>query len=295
MAKGPLHILAAAFAVLGFAMAAHAGAAPLPPSLRDARASAAARLCGLYAVPPSKCAAPILIRLAPSGDRLPPFWRGLPSYAAGAADPEAGRIIIVLPRCGNFPYGAPGQTLAHELSHVLLYRSLGYEPPRWLDEGLAMRAGGSLGAAQDWYLALALPRAASGRYTLADLTRGFRGSSLEVRRSYALSRAFVGDLFPRDRAVTRFVLTARRLGSVDAAFRFQFGASPEVLFSRWARRKSVFRQWLQILVSQDLLWFLITLLFLAAAAAVLLRRFKTRRLRAGGEDVPDWWREENGN
>ncbi len=239
------------------------------------------RLCALYAVPPVKCSEPIHIRVQALPEPLPPPWKSFPAYAAGAAQPARGAILIVLSRCGPYPFGDPEQTLRHELSHVLLYRSLGYEPPRWLDEGLAMRAGGSWSFSDDLYATLAMHSVASGTWPLSRVEKDFGQGESSVRRSYALAKGFVRDLFPNDASVRAFVLEARRDRSVRAAFVRRFGVTPERAFELWAQRRPWWGDWLVWLTSSTVLWIAVTVLFLLAVAAAIRRR------RQKYEQLPD--------
>lgn len=249
----------------------------LPERLDSEARGATARLCSLYAIAPEDCAKPVDITVVANPSDAPPYWRNLPSYAAGAAQAEAGRIIIILGRTGSYPYGDEFQTLRHELSHVLLFRSLGYKPPRWLDEGLAMRAAGEWGWADDWYSALALPRVAAGRWSLDKVNGDFAGGEGAVRGSYALARGFVRDLFPNDASVQSFVLAARQTGSVESAFRQRFGISADQAFSEWAKHLPWWAELLAMFTGPGALWGVVTALFLLAVFTAFRRRLQWRR------------------
>ena len=276
---GPLARLAAAV----FIWAAIAASASPPEELGATVREATSRLCALYSLAPAECQKPVEITVVNSASEAPDYW-SLPSYAAGAAQAEAGRVIIITNRTGSYPYGDEVQTLRHELSHVLLYRSLGYAPPRWLDEGLAMRASGEWGFSDDWYSTLALPRVAAGRWSLGKVDRDFAGGEGAVRGSYALARGFVRDLFPDDQAVTSFVLAARSAGSVDVAFRQRFGITAGAAFSEWAKRLPWWAELLAMFTGPGALWGAVTALFLLAVLAAFRRRLRWRRR----------WEEEEG-
>lgn len=256
--------------------------AQLPPGLERIREAETVRLAALYALPPELARAPMDVRFfqGPAGE-TPPGWSGLPPFAAGAAQPSSGRLVVHGGRTGRYPFGDDAQTLRHELSHVLLHRSLGYQPPRWLDEGLAMRAGSEWGAADSGFLGLALFRAARGTLTLEELERDFVGGEVGTRRSYAVARGFVRDLFPTDREVTAFVLDARQTGSPEATFLRRFGVTPQSAFRVWARDLPWWGEWLVFLGSPGLLWGVVVLLFLAAVVASI------RRKRKLYEQLPD--------
>ena len=242
------------------------------PSLQQDVDQTRAFLCPLYALPPESCQAPMDVRLAATGDALPPGWGGLPSYAAGAAEPETGRVLIVISRCGPYPFGDVNQTLRHEISHVLLYRSLGFRAPRWLDEGLAMRASAEWGFSDEWYAAMALPFVARGSWRLSRVDADFAGGESQVRRSYALAKGFVRDLFKTDGDLTGFLLEARRDRSVDLAFVRRFGLTPDAAFRRWAENLPWWGEWVVALSSPNVLWTAVLALFLLAVLAGWRRR-----------------------
>jgi hypothetical protein len=247
-------------------------AGELPPDLEQVRVETVRRLGRLYGMDEESLREPIDVTRADPGDDAFRPWRGIPPYAAGAALEEAGALIIVPSRTGEYPFGDEGQTLRHELSHVLLYRALGFRPPRWFDEGLAMRAGGEWGVEDEWYLAFALPRAARGEYALARVEADFREGETRVRRSYVLARAFTGDLFREEGDLAQFVREARLAGSVEGAFRSRFGADPETAFRRWARERPLWREWVLVLGSSRAVWTAGAFLFLAASLLAFIRR-----------------------
>ncbi len=258
--------------------------ASLPDRLEQEAADAKSRLCSLYAIDPGSYAKPVDISVVANRSDVTAPWADLPSYAAGAAQPYTGRIIIILGRTGPYPFGDEMQTLRHELSHVLLYRSLGYAPPRWFDEGLAMRAAGEWGWSDEWYATLALPRVASGRWNLSKVDQDFAGGESAVRGSYALARGFVRDLFPDDASVRGFVIAARQAGSVEAAFRRRFGISPDRAFSEWAKHLPWWAEVFAMFTGPGAIWGAVTALFLLAVLVAFRRRLRWRRR----------WEEEEG-
>lgn len=260
------------------------GAAPLPglpPSLQRAAEEAYGRLCQLYGVPPERRAEPLQVTVAAVPQDLPPAWRGLPPFAAGAAVEEEGRIAVVLSRCGPYPFGDGRQTLVHEVSHVALYRALGARAPRWFDEGLAMRAAGEWGLRDEWNAALALREVARGRWRLEQMEADFAQGEGAVRRSYALAKGFVRDLFTDDAQLAAFLEEVRRCGSFDRAFVERFRRPPGAAFQAWAKNLPWWGEWVVLLTSPGFLWTLILLLFFAAVAAA------ARRRRRKYEALPD--------
>jgi hypothetical protein len=254
---------------------AHAPHAGLPPELDRVRVSETSRLGRLYALSPAIAEAPIEASLFQGpAEATPPGWQGLPAFAAGAAQPALGRLVVHAGRTGRYPFGDAAQTLRHEISHVLLFRALGFEPPRWLDEGLAMRAGAEWGSPDSGYLAIAIFQVSKGTLTLDGLEADFTGGETAGRRSYALARGFVRDLFRSDGEVTAFVLEARRERDVDRAFVDRFGVAPGQAFRAWARNLPWWGEWFVVLGSPGLLWGIVVLLFLGAVIASIRRRRK---------------------
>jgi hypothetical protein len=252
----------------------------LPAELESFLNAERQRLCRLYDVSPEACAAPIAVRVVATREDLGPEEAPfVPPYAAGVAQPARSWMAVILSRCGPYPFGDERQTLTHELSHVLLYRCLGFEPPRWFDEGLAMRVSGDWSGSDELWSALALPAVARGSWRLQRVETDFAGGEGQVRRSYALSKGFLRDLFRSDAGLTGFLREARRLRSVDAAFRLHFGETPERAFTVWAKDLPWWGEWIVFLTSPGTLWTAILLLFLlAVAVAVRRRRLKYEQL-----------------
>lgn len=252
---------------------------PVPADLQMEVDRSRAGLCTLYHIERQACEAPIGVQLAATPEEAASAWPNLPSYAAGAANPEASRMVVILSRCGQYPYGDAVQTAKHELSHVLLRRSLGFAPPRWFDEGLAMRASAEWGFRDEWFAASALPAVARGSWRLDRVEADFAGGEGQVRRSYALAKGFVRDIFKSDWELLAFLEEARRDGSVEAAFRMRFGTSPDGAFKNWAKNLPWWGQWVVALSQPEMLWLWVLALFLLAAAAAWRRhRRKYREL-----------------
>lgn len=267
-----LGLIVALFLLLTRLLAAQAPVAP--PDLRVQMDRSRARLCVLYGVSDAACAAPIGVLIAATPEEAALQWPGLPSYAAGAAEPAVGRLVVVLSRCGPYPFGDAGQTLTHELSHVLLRRALGFSPPRWLDEGFAMRVSAEWGLRDEWFAALALPSVAHGSWRLERVEADFAGGESDVRRSYALTKGFVRDLFRDDEDLRAFLAEVRREGSVERAFQLRFGMRPDGAFQNWAKHLPWWGAWVVALSTPEVLWLVVVVLFLMAAIAAWRRRRK---------------------
>ena len=112
-------------------------------------------------------------------------------WLGAEAKPELGVLLVtaVNPRTAAFDLG---QSIPHEMSHLLLYRAAGaqYETiPRWLDEGLAT----SFESTPDVGYRPLLREAVNNQQTMpfAALCASFPASDAEVRLAYAQSAAIV--------------------------------------------------------------------------------------------------------
>lgn len=236
----------------------------LPPDLESVRVHTIARLSSLYEVDSIAAAAPISIDFVSSGNLAARGWGGLPRFAAGAAVASRSAIVVVPNRTGRYPFGDAAQTLKHELSHVLIYRALGYHPPRWFDEGLAMHVAREWGSEDEWFLAFGLPTIARGESPLARIENDFHEGESDIRRSYALARAFVRELFANDYELQQFVGAARSRRSVEEAFLTRFGMSSEDAFRAWAAARPWWRDVAVAISSERVTWFLALGVFLVA-------------------------------
>jgi hypothetical protein len=206
-------------------------------------------------------------------EKLPP----LPEYVAGVAFPERGEIFIFRSQLGSYPFGSLEQVYAHEISHIYLYRAAGYRMPRWFDEGVAMRVSGEWGGKDDFYLALALPRIAYREFDLVALENDFGGTEGASRSSYAVSRAFVRDIFRSQGEMRQFVVLLREKGSFNEAFTLYFKAPPEILFERWAKKLPWWGPMFSILASTSSIWYMVVFLFLLASLVTFRRRKAWRK------------------
>jgi hypothetical protein len=227
-------------------------------------------LSGFYGLKPNQ---DVKIHEYESNSDLPKEFSFVPGYAAGVAFPERGEIFLFKSKLGSYPFGSLEQVYAHELSHVYLFRAVGQRVPRWFDEGVAMKVSGEWGGKDDFYLALALPQIAYRNFNLEKLEKDFGGGDEgAARRSYAISRAFVRDIFYSQGDMREFIFLIRSSGSFDKAFALYFKVPPEVLFERWAKRLPWWGPLFSILASSSSIWMFVVLLFLIASFIALRRR-----------------------
>ena len=82
----------------------------------------------------------------------------------------------------------------------------------------------------------------------------------------------MGDLFPSELDLKKFVAAAKSTGSVDDAFVGRYGASPDDAFLQWARERPRWRYCAVALTSTRTIFFLAMLLFVAVAFYSFWRR-----------------------
>ncbi len=227
---------------------------------------------------------PVRVLLAPEAS---PLARAVPSWVAGYADPPAGTVVLLAERTPSYPDGGLEEVLAHEVTHVLIYRaSGGHKVPRWFDEGLAMLAGRSFGLSDQTHLALAL--LSGDRVPLIALDGEFRGEAWQVRRAYALSGSLVQDLLEHyGPGLPRAVLSRLARGlSFDEALREATGSSLLDVGESFYARQTALKRWIPILTSSAVLWFGITVFAVVAALKRRHEKVALARLTAAEGEPP---------
>ena len=232
------------------------------------------KIAAFYGLPPGQ---QVVIREYRSHKDLPAEFSSIPGFAAGAADPETGEMFLFTSMTGSYPFGSMEQVYAHELSHIYLYRAAGFRVPRWFDEGVAMHLAGEWGGRDDLYLALALPGIARGNFSLANLEADFSRGESSNRRSYAVSRAFVRDIFSYRGDLKEFIVLLREKRSFQGAFLSHFSMPPEAMFERWAKKLPWWGPLYSMAASASSIWFFVVLLFLLASLVTLVKRRMWKR------------------
>jgi hypothetical protein len=168
--------------------------------------------------------------------------------------------------------------------------------PRWLDEGLAMIAGGRWSLEDRSRVTLSVIR--RPRASLTELEGLFSGSRREMASAYALSESFARYLLQRFGASMVPSLLRGLAGglTLQEAFRRSTGLRLAAVEADFWERESLWYRWLPVLTSSTVLWLVVMLL---AAVAVRRRRARAelleeawdaeeqlRQLRAGGESDP---------
>jgi len=162
---------------------------------------------------------PISITLVSSmanANALDPPWH-LPSWAAGAAQPNQRRIVVGISSNGRVQDRET--TLRHELAHVFARSAAGgHALPRWLDEGIARVMAAEHGI--DDLRALAHARLGDRFLPLVALTDGFPSRPADADLAYAQAGRAVSLLEARGQGVVPDLLARVRDGAnVDEALR----------------------------------------------------------------------------
>lgn len=170
----------------------------------------------------------------------------LPGYADGIAFPESGLVLLTLTDPDTFLRPDLHTVLAHELSHVALYRSVkGASVPRWFSEGVAVQQSEESGFGR--FRTLWEGSVRGNVLGFDRLARGFPARRDEVDIAYAQSADFVGHMMAgkEERGQFRALLEALRQGSefaaaVESAYRVplsymerEWRASLSQRFGRW--------------------------------------------------------------
>lgn len=228
----------------------------------------------------------VKIVIIKKGDAIPQELMNVPKYVVGIAMVESGQIYIFNERTNSYPFGSLEQVYIHELSHIYLYRAIGFRVPRWFDEGLATKLSGEWSFTDEFYLALSLPKVALSDFELSKLEKDFKGYESSSRTSYALSQAFVKDLFINDLDLKNFIKDIKKENSFEKAFIKRFNLTPDNAFKLWAKRLPWWGPLFYFITSANTLWFFIVILFLIASVITIIRRLKWRKR---------WEEEENQN
>jgi hypothetical protein len=164
----------------------------------------------------SRCE-PLAVTLVPAMADAPvldPPWH-LPSWAAGAAEPAARRIVVGVTVDGAVQDRR--RTLRHELAHVVAAEIAGEgRLPRWLDEGIARVVAGEHGIGD--LAVLSRAHVAGRALPLPALARGFPPGAADAALAYATAGRAVALLEGRaDRALPRVLARIAAGATVDDA------------------------------------------------------------------------------
>jgi hypothetical protein len=231
----------------------------------------------------------VLLDRPEGGDPAPPG--GLPEWFSGAAIPHRRVIYLKLASALRQGPGDIRRTLAHELSHLYLrWRTGERDPPRWMDEGLAMRQAGEYDLLDR--VGLSAAAVSGGLIPLAELEDSFPPGEWRAALAYAQSHSFVLHLLDRGgrRAFLDFFDWLREGVEVRVALERAFGGDLATLEEEWRAGMMGDARWVTLLAGGSTFWSLATLLFLVA---YLKKKVDSRRLlremeseEEAGEDPP---------
>lgn len=199
-------------------------------------------------------------------------------WLAGLALLDQDRVIVHVN--GTRAMGTK-ETLEHELVHVLMHHTKGaYPQPRWYQEGAAMLLTGEATWERMKSMAGAAPLGQLD--SLGDLDDGLLGSAVEKERAYATAGAFLQFSTRRvsDRnAVAELQRHMQGGMGFDQAFTLSFGRSPDDLYRVFAEQMRATASAWSLLLTDDFLWTLLSLL----SAIALVHAY---RQRAKYTDMP---------
>jgi len=218
------------------------------------------------------------------GDRLP-------QWAVGVAYPALNLMVIRSPRLVAGTQENPFKTFTHELSHLILASQFGRHPiPRWLNEGLAMYEAYEWHPSQDLLMARAV---LSGRLiSLDQLTKAFGGEGSEIQQAYFQSYSLVNYLISTygRQDFHSFVLRLSRGQPFEQALQETFPLSPQSFETKWKRHLRLRFNWIPILTSTAVLWFLIAS---SLFGIYLIRKRKNRRILRKWSREDQWEEKDN--
>jgi hypothetical protein len=215
-----------------------------------------------------------------------PVAQSTPAWVSGFAYGNLGVVVLFPYRTPAYPDTSFDELLFHELSHVLTARAAaGHSIPRWFNEGLAMYIGRSWNLEDRSRMTWAL--LVDRRVSLAALDQSFAGDRGEMRRAYAVSGAFVRDLYHRfGPKVGAQILTDIALGfPFEEAFYRRTGIDFARAEERFWHSHSIWYRWVPVLTSSATLWIAITILSLFA---VKRRRERTAAIKRQWEEEERW-------
>jgi hypothetical protein len=239
------------------------------------RFAALMRLVGLEDPGP-----PVRVHLVPEDSRLA---QAMPDWVAGFA--HGGQVVIFPQRTPSYPHESLSQVLEHEVGHVLIDRAAGgARVPRWFHEGVAMTAerSWSLGDRAQYVSDVAFGGAVPVRRLDALFEAGPGGAA----RAYRLSDAFVRDLLEQHGPdlPARLLRRIRAGAPFDRAFQQVTATTVDSASEAFWDRRWMWATWLPWITSPSVLYSVMTLMALAGAWRVYVRRRRRRRL-----DEDDAW------
>lgn len=231
------------------------------------------------------------------------------SYVGGnleqvVAVARAGRCQIVINRPAWFREGPERQeqVLVHEMTHLLLGRSITGRLPAWLDEGLAMITAGEGDFDSTWRVMVngTLDTLLPVEMLMDRVALGSGRQELAYAQSLSLTQFYLRQQFPESRRPDPAPLVARLTDPATGPRRVQLLWDPQLTASleyHWRQSYHIIWSVLLVLSGSSLLWAGITLLFLLAwwrkrrMARAIRERFEHEEhwdAEYGGGELPVW-------
>ncbi len=180
---------------------------------------------------------PVEVYLAPTAAAFRSMQPGSPpDWADGTAWPRQGLVFLRSPAIRSGTAEPLEQVLLHELAHILVGRAFGGEqPPRWLQEGVALHVAGEMGPDRTALLMRQFPSALIRFEALAE---GFPDDPLTAQLAYAQSGDLIGMIAAEhgEAAIGRLVRELAAGEPMPVALRRVTGESPVTLEERWRAR-----------------------------------------------------------
>lgn len=215
---------------------------------------------------------------------LAPLGAMPPNYATGVAYPPLGVILLSFSAPDSWHPPNLDVVLAHEISHIALYRALDGNPvPRWFNEGLAIH----LSEVKLLPRTESLLRAAAKRSVLplSELSGRFPQRPHEVNLAYAQSADIVGFLRRSDEGGQfQALIDELRQGTpFDEALALAYDWSPQMLEREWRQSLRSRYRLIPMLFGGTTIW---------VFASVLLVMAYRRRRRRHHERLAEMERQE---
>lgn len=236
-----------------------------------------AALCRMLEVCEIAGKEPIDVWLAPDAEKFASAFHGaspMTEWAVGVAFVKEGRIVL---RAHGSALFSLDETFDHELSHILLHR--GAAPghvPRWFSEGVAIWQAGE--SVLDRMLPAQQAALTDRLVPLAELSKRFPAQGPAVSLAYAEAALFlrwaIGRAGPE--LVPSLVRQLRGGTDFDSAFKALTGVALDEAEAEWRETLEGHGLMFVVLTDQNVMWTLLTILFLITARIQILR--KRRRL-----------------
>jgi hypothetical protein len=203
---------------------------------------------------------------------------GAPEWAGGVAIPDLRTIVLPTYPSKQVRREEASVLLRHEIAHLLLAQEVPEPVPRWFTEGYAEVASGGWDVEGAWQLRVAF--LLGGVPPLDSLALEWPAGAERARFAYLLSATAVDHLRRTrgERGMALLFHNWREAGSLDRAMRATFGITLGQFETEWSRDVKRRYGWLLALSNVALVWFIATVLVLAAW--IPRRRRNRRKLEA---------------